>query len=230
MTSTTPRAIVTDIEGTTSSIDFVKSVLFPYAQQHLSAFVLAHANDAQVSGWLDATAAEADVERGDLEALIHTLLGWIAEDRKATPLKALQGLIWADGYKSGAFRAHMYPEVADRLRQWHARDIRLHVYSSGSVPAQKLFFGYSEAGDLTALIDGWFDTRTGPKREQDSYRRIATAIDEDPADCLFLSDVTAELDAAAAAGMRTMLVCRPPQACPATAAHPCVTDFDAIIV
>ncbi|HET7269366.1 MAG TPA: acireductone synthase [Oleiagrimonas sp.] len=226
----TPRAIITDIEGTTSSIDFVKDVLFPYARDHLREFVRAHADDTEVRHWLDVTATEADVDRADLEALIDTLLGWIAEDRKATPLKALQGMIWADGYKSGAFRAHMYPEVAGRLRDWQARGIRLCVYSSGSVPAQKLLFGYSVAGDLTSLIDGWFDTQTGAKRETDSYRRIAAAIDEDPADCLFLSDVVEELDAAAEAGMRTIQLCRPPDTCPSNAQHRCVSDFDAIVV
>lgn len=226
--SAAPRAIITDIEGTTSSIDFVKDVLFPYARQHLRDFVRAHAKEAQVGHWLDATATEAGIERDDVEALIDTLLGWITEDRKATPLKALQGMIWADGYTSGAFRAHMYPEVAARLRDWRARGIRLYVYSSGSVPAQKLFFGYSEAGDLTPLIDGWFDTQTGPKREAESYRAIIEAIGKAAPTCLFLSDVSAELDAAADAGMQTIQVCRPPTACVPDARHACVADFDAI--
>ncbi len=224
------HAIITDIEGTTSSIAFVKDVLFPYARRHLPDFIARHADDADVRHWLDATAREAGVERTDAAALVATLLDWIDSDRKATPLKALQGMIWADGYRRGEYRAHMYPEVANRMRTWHARGIKLYVFSSGSVPAQKLLFGHSEAGDLTPLISGWFDTQTGAKRSRTVYDRIAAAIGKAPEHCLFLSDVTAELDAAASAGMRTTLVCRPPVTCPPDAGHPCVRDFDAIAV
>lgn len=223
-----PHAIITDIEGTTSSIAFVKDVLFPYARSHLRDFVSAHANDPAVARWLDATADEAGIDRTDRAALVHTLQDWIGADRKATPLKALQGMIWAEGYRRGAFRAHMYPDVAARLRAWHDGGIRLYVFSSGSVAAQKLLFTHSEAGDLGALVSGWFDTQTGPKRSIDAYARIAAAIGERPADCLFLSDVVEELDAAATAGMGTVQVCRPPATCPGHGRHRCVTDFDQI--
>lgn len=222
------RAILTDIEGTTSSISFVKDVLFPYARERLPGFVRAHADDPEVRRWLDAAADEAGLAADDDEAVIATLLDWIDADRKATPLKALQGLVWKDGYTSGAYRAHLYPEVAACLRDWHARGLALYVYSSGSVAAQKLFFGYSEAGDLTPLFSGYFDTTTGPKREAASYAAIRAAIGLPATDILFLSDVTEELDAAAAAGMRTTLLCRPPARCTGIGDHPCATDFTAI--
>lgn len=223
-----PRAILTDIEGTTSSISFVKDVLFPYAREHLRAYVENHANDPEVGHWLSEAAREAELDEADTESIITTLIHWIDIDRKATPLKALQGMIWKDGYTSGAYRAHMYPEVADCLRAWHQQGIRLYVYSSGSVPAQKLLFGYSEAGDLSDLFSGWFDTRVGHKRETASYRAIAETIGLPANDILFLSDIIEELDAAAEAGMRTTQLCRPPTACRAGGRHPCVADFEAI--
>jgi enolase-phosphatase E1 len=222
------RAIVTDIEGTTSSISFVHDVLFPYAREHLPAFVRTHADDPDVRHWLGEAAREGGVDAHDPEAVIELLIGWIDADRKATPLKALQGMIWKNGYASGAYRAHVYAEVPARLRAWHEAGLALYVYSSGSVPAQKLFFSHSQAGDLTPLFRGYFDTETGPKREADAYRRIAERIGMPAANILFLSDVTAELDAAREAGMRTTLLCRPPTTCPAGGDHPCVTDFDAI--
>jgi len=208
------RAILTDIEGTTSSISFVKDVLFPFARERLPTFIEA----AREAGLVSATQAE----------IVALLQRWIDEDRKATPLKALQGMIWEDGYREGAFRAHVYPEVAQRLRDWKAQRIELYVFSSGSVPAQKLLFRHSEAGDLTPLFSGYFDTEIGAKREADSYRRILAVIGRPGAEILFLSDIVAELDAARAAGMGTTLLARPPTACPADSAHLCVADFDAI--
>jgi enolase-phosphatase E1 len=224
------RAIVTDIEGTTSSISFVHDVLFPYARDHLPAFVREHAGEPDVRHWLTEAAREGGVGADDLEAIIALLVGWIDADRKATPLKALQGMIWKRGYAEGAYRAHVYAEVPARLRTWHEAGIALYIYSSGSVPAQKLLFGHSEAGDLTPLLRGYFDTETGPKREAGSYQRITEQVGVPAGDILFLSDVTAELDAAREAGMQTMLLCRPPGTCPEDAKHPCVSDFDQIEV
>lgn len=222
------RAIVTDIEGTTSSISFVKDVLFPYARRHLPAFIATHGDDPRVQHWLHEAAKEEGFVSASTDEVVALLQRWIDEDRKATPLKALQGMIWEDGYRSGEYRAHVYPEVAARLRAWKAQGLSLYVYSSGSVTAQKLFFGYSEAGDLTSLFDGWFDTETGAKRDPEAYRRILAAIGRYGAEVLFLSDVVAELDAARAAGMHTTLLARAPASCPAVCTHPCVADFDAI--
>ena len=228
--SASVEAILTDIEGTTSSIAFVKDVLFPYSRERLPAFVETHADEPEVQRSLRETAREAVLAENDRRAVVGTLLRWIDEDRKTTPLKTLQGMIWRDGYERGAYRAHLYPEVATKLREWKAQGLRLYVYSSGSVQAQKLFFSHSTAGDLLPLFDGFFDSEIGSKRERGSYLRIAQAIGTAPDRILFLSDIEAELDAARGAGMRTTQICRPPEQCSRDATHPCVTDFDAVEV
>jgi enolase-phosphatase E1 len=222
------RAILTDIEGTTSSISFVRDVLFPFARERLPAFIETHADKPVVQHWLREAAREAGLVSASQAEIVALLQRWVDEDRKATPLKALQGMIWEDGYREGAYRAHVYPEVAQRLRDWKARQIDLYVFSSGSVPAQKLLFRHSEAGDLTPLFSGYFDTEIGAKREAESYRRILAVMARPGAEVLFLSDIVAELDAARAAGMHTTLLARPPTACPVAGAHPCAPDFDAI--
>ena len=222
------KAILTDIEGTTSSISFVKDTLFPYARKHLPAFVETHTDDPAVQHWLHEAAKEAGIIAADRNEIIALLQRWIDEDRKSTALKALQGLIWEEGYRGGEYTAHVYPEVVAQLEKWKKQGMDLYVYSSGSVAAQKLFFGYCDGGDVTALFSGYFDTQTGPKRERASYERIANAIGVAPAHVLFLSDVVEELDAARAAGMRTTLLARAPAACPPAGTHPCVTDFSAI--
>ncbi|TCV93297.1 acireductone synthase [Luteibacter rhizovicinus] len=222
------RVILTDIEGTTSSIDFVRDTLFPYARKRLPAFVETHADTPEVQHWLHEAAKEAGIVEAPRQEIIDLLLRWIDEDRKSTALKALQGMIWREGYENGEYRSHMYPEVAKRMREWRADGLHLYIYSSGSVAAQKLLFGYSESGDLTPLLAGYFDTETGPKRETASYARIAESIGENPDHILFLSDITAELDAAREAGMRTTWLVRPPQPLPDAADHTPVADFDAI--
>ena len=221
------RAIVTDIEGTTSSIDFVHQVLFPYSAKALPRFVRQHRNDPTLAPWLAAVAADGFVDIDDTESLIAVLLGWIDEDRKHTALKAIQGLIWERGYVEGEFSAHVYPDVAPRLREWVAAGLKLYVYSSGSIAAQKLFFAHSEAGDLTPLFSGYFDTTSGPKRAADSYRQIAGVIGLASAELLFLSDIEAELDAAAEAGWSTTLLVRQAGST-AASAHRVVGDFSQI--
>ena len=201
------RTILTDIEGTTSSISFVKDVLFPYARHALPKFIESHASEPEVRRWLDAVATEQGGICDD-RMVVEVLQGWIDEDRKHTALKALQGMVWQDGYRNADFTAHMYPDAARALREWHDAGLPLYVYSSGSVPAQRLFFGHSDAGDLTGLFSGWFDTEIGGKREANSYRRIAEAIGVAPGDVLFLSDIVEELDAAREAGMQTVLLDR----------------------
>lgn len=204
----TIKAILTDIEGTTSSISFVKEVLFPYARKALPGFVRDHGQEPQVRRWLDAVAIEIAASACQDEVIVEALQGWIDQDRKHTALKALQGMIWEAGYRNGDYTAHLYPEVAAVLRGWHAAGTPLYVYSSGSVPAQKLFFGYSDAGDLNPLFSGNFDTEVGGKREAASYSHIAKAIGIAAKDILFLSDVVEELDAAREAGMQTVLLDR----------------------
>jgi enolase-phosphatase E1 len=226
------RVILTDIEGTTSSISFVKDVLFPYARRQLPAFVREHGNEPEVRRWLDAAAIDAGSVCTD-DTLIEVLQGWIDSDRKHTALKALQGMIWVAGYQGGDYQAHIYSDAADALRRWHAQGHPLYIFSSGSVPAQKLLFGHTTAGDLTPLFSGYFDTEIGGKREADSYRCILQAIDKPAMQVLFLSDVVEELDAAREAGLDTALVDRIedyPQARTgdATHGHRCVQSFDQI--
>lgn len=194
------RAVLTDIEGTTSSISFVADVLFPYARARLRDYCAAHPETvAPILAEVQA------IEPGDP---IATMERWIDEDRKITPLKTLQGMIWDGGFRDGAFKGHVYPDAVAALRRWHAAGLALYVFSSGSVAAQKLIFGYSEAGDLTPLFSGYFDTTTGPKREAVAYTRIAEAVGLPPGEVLFLSDVAAETDAAKAAGMQALLIDR----------------------
>ena len=207
MSDTGKTVILTDIEGTTSSISFVKDVLFPYARGALPDFVARRGDEPEVRRWLDEAALDIGGVVSD-DCIVELLQGWIDEDRKHTALKALQGMIWRDGYERGDYRAHFYADAAESLRHWHADGHPLYVYSSGSVPAQKLFFGYSECGDLTPLVSGWFDTEVGHKRDADSYRAITDTIGRAPGDILFLSDVVEELDAAREAGLRTALLDR----------------------
>jgi enolase-phosphatase E1 len=221
-----------DIEGTTSTIAFVHEVLFPYADAHLDAYVAAHREDPEVAqALLDAArlaGLEPDVDDATVLAHLHA---WIAQDRKATPLKTLQGLIWAEGYAQTGLRGHVYPDAAAALRRWHSAGLRLYVYSSGSVEAQRVLFANSDQGDLSVFFEGYFDTTTGPKRESSSYAAIADAIELAPADVLFLSDVDAELDAARAAGMQTVRLLRPADTPPgATTTHRSAVTFDEIDV
>lgn len=197
------KAILTDIEGTTSAVSFVFDVLFPYAREHLPGFVRAHAEEPAVAVQLAAVRAESGEADADVERVIAILLEWIAADRKATPLKALQGMVWEQGYRAGQLKGHVYPDAVEALRAWHAAGYALNVYSSGSIQAQKLIFGCSAAGDLTPLFDAYFDTTSGGKREAASYARIAAALGRPAGEILFLSDVVEELDAAQAAGMAT---------------------------
>ncbi len=221
--------VLTDIEGTTSSISFVKDVLFPYARQALPDFIARNGQDPHVRPLLDQVAAECGGICQDA-MIAETLQGWIDEDRKHTALKALQGMIWAAGYRDGDFKADIYPDVAPALREWHAEGIPLAVYSSGSVPAQKLLFSHTQAGDLTPLFCHYFDTEVGHKRIADSYRLIADKLDRAPESIYFLSDVVEELDAAREAGMQTVLLDRledypEPRSADACHGHTRVTSF-----
>lgn len=225
--------ILTDIEGTTSSIAFVRDVLFPYAAQHLPMFVRAQANNPAVREQLQRTAQEVGVADNDFPAIVDALQLWIAQDRKATPLKALQGMLWEHGYRNGDYRAHVYPDAFETLQHWHAQGVPLYVYSSGSIQAQKLFFRYSEFGDMTPLFSGYFDTTTGPKQSAASYSQIASEIGVPAAEILFLSDIVGELDAAQTAGLQTCWLRRPEDTAvdddaAASVTHTSVTRFNDI--
>ena len=203
------RVVLTDIEGTTSSISFVHDVLFPYASEHLQLFVRdQHQDSPAVSEQLDAVAEVSGVAREDVEGLIQVLETWIREDRKETSLKTLQGMVWEQGYQQGELKGHIYADAADYLQRWHDRGLRLFVYSSGSVKAQKLIFGFTTEGDFTPFFSGYFDTRIGGKKETVSYRNILSELGVEACTVLFLSDVEAELEAAEEAGMQTAWLVR----------------------
>ena len=215
----TPKAVLLDIEGTTTSIAFVKDRLFPFAAEALDGFLADHAQDPAVAAIL------AEVPGPDRAA---TLRGWMASDAKVTPLKALQGLIWRQGYADGRLKGHLWPDVAGCLRAWQAAGVTLAIYSSGSVEAQRDLFGHSDAGDLVPLFSGFFDTRVGAKREAPSYTAIAAALRLPPGEILFLSDVAEELDAAAAAGMQACHLVRAADGTAASGRHPEATDFPGV--
>lgn len=221
------KAILTDIEGTTSSLSFVKEVLFPYSRQHLAEFVRQHATEPAVASALSDAAKMMQLTAYDQTMVVAQLLRWIDEDVKAGPLKILQGMIWQEGYRTSAFKGHIYPDALHHLRAWKAQGILLYVFSSGSVQAQKLLFGHTEYGDITALFSGYFDTQVGSKKSPAAYTSIADAMDIAPSNILFLSDIKEELDAASQAGMYTTWLVRE-QTIQTNSDHPLAADFDSI--
>ena len=202
------RAIVTDIEGTTSSISFVHDVLFPYAREHMRQFVCRSVQDGAATTHINDVRIHAGHMEMSLNEVADQLIQWIDEDKKITSLKALQGMIWEQGYKNGDFKGHVYVDAEAGLKAWQQQGLKLYVYSSGSIYAQKLLFGYSDFGDMTPLFSGYFDTTTGAKGDAESYRKIAAAIQLPANEILFLSDIETELDAARAAGMKTVWLLR----------------------
>jgi enolase-phosphatase E1 len=224
------RAVLTDIEGTTGSIAFVKDVLFPYADSHLDDYVARNAGDRAVAEVLRDAALEARIDPNERDAVLAQLHEWIARDAKIAPLKTLEGLIWADGYRGGELRGHIYDDAAQALRAWHAQGLALYAYSSGSIAAQELIFAHSVAGDLRSLFSRFFDTTSGSKREPASYAGIARAIGLAPAEILFLSDSAAELDAAQGAGMQAVQLARPEDGTHPSPTHRSVTSFAQLLL
>ena len=210
--------VLLDIEGTTCPVSFVGQVLFPYAAERLEGYLEAHGGEAAIqalveevcAAWCrDGEAAAAGLTWAEQAPVVPYLRWLIAVDRKLTPLKDLQGRIWADGYASGALSGPLFADVPAALRRWQRQGLRLGVYSSGSVPAQQLLYGHSCAGDLRSLFSHWFDTRVGQKQQASSYHAIAEAMAVDPGRVLFISDATAELEAAEQAGMAVLFSDRP---------------------
>lgn len=219
-------AILTDIEGTTTDIAFVKETLFPYSREQLGPYLEKAWEQEEVQAIRKEIESESGKGELSLPETVELLQQWIDEDRKITPLKTLQGLIWEDGYRSGSLKGHLYPDAFRFLNRWKNEGMKLYVYSSGSVKAQQLLFGFSEFGDLTPLFSGYFDTKTGQKREEESYRKIQSEIGVPAGEILFLSDVEEELDAAKAAEMKTVLLCRDAE--PESPRHPAAPDFESI--
>jgi enolase-phosphatase E1 len=205
-------ALLLDIEGTTTSISFVFDVLFPYAASRVESWVAEHANGAAAKAACDAVAADATPEEralGGAKTVVAVVRRQMAGDVKATGLKQLQGLIWQHGYERGEIKAHVFADVPKAFRAWKEAGRAAAIYSSGSKLAQQLLFRYSEAGDLTPLLTGYYDTTSGPKREAASYTAIAKAWGRAPGDIRFATDQPAEAEAARAAGMDAVLLMRP---------------------
>lgn len=215
------NCILLDIEGTTSSVSFVYDVMFPFVLRELDKYLECAWNSPELAPVLDQIAQDAGSETflawtSDLsdesarrERVAAEIRRLMANDVKATGLKQLQGMIWKDGFERGELVAVVYQDVPVALDAWTTAGLRVYIYSSGSIAAQKLFFGHSEVGDLLNYFSGHFDTTTGPKKEVQSYVTIASAIGEASEKILFISDITAELDAAREAGMATRLSIRP---------------------
>lgn len=201
--------VVVDIEGTTSSTGFVHQTLYPYSRARFRAWIERHSDRADVASQIEAVRALAGEPDADLDHVVGWLNHWLDGDQKVTPLKAFQGWIWAEGFAAGDLTSHFFDDAIPALRRWKAAGLDLSIFSSGSVSAQMAWFGNTPEGDILSLFSHHFDTEnTGPKREADSYRKIAAALGSEPADVLFLSDLGAELDAAAEAGWRTIGVRR----------------------
>ena len=214
------RAILLDIEGTTTPIDFVTKTLFPYASRKLEAFLRDNTADAEVGALIKDLRAQHDLdERNGLkppswrddseEERLRSSAAYgqwlIARDSKCTPLKALQGKIWKQGYAVGELKGQVYPDVPVAFERWKRQRKKICIYSSGSVLAQQLLFGNVATGELTAYISAFFDTRVGAKVEAESYRKIAEAVAHEPAQFLFVSDAPKEIAAARSAGMQALL-------------------------
>ncbi|MGC0421925.1 acireductone synthase [Embleya sp. AB8] len=206
-----PLGVVVDIEGTTSATGFITEQLYPYSRKHFARWLDEHGDHPDVVRAVTEVRDLLGDPEADTRRIVEALNGWLDRDEKVTPLKSLQGLIWAEGFASGELTSHFYPDVIPALRAWHAAGHRLYVFSSGSVAAQRAWFGSSPEGSLLPLFSGHFDTGTaGPKRIAESYRSIAEQIGESRAERLvFLSDVVEELDAAREAGWCTVGVRRP---------------------
>jgi enolase-phosphatase E1 len=240
------RAILLDIEGTTTPIAFVFDVLFPYVRTQLRSHLRRHAGSPEYAALLERLREEhaADSSSRDVppplesspgDALLESIaryVEWLMDrDRKSTPLKELQGLIWEEGYARTDLSAETFADVPAALERWRTSQLRVGIYSSGSVRAQQLLFRHSSAGDLTRFITHYFDTTSGPKSDSGSYRRIASAMEIPPPAIVFVSDAVRELDAARAAGMQTRLAVRPgnPAAAPGHG-HAAIDTFDELAV
>ena len=230
----TAATVVLDIEGTTGAAGYVHGELYDHARPRLGPWIDAHADDPDVATAVAQTRAEAGLpDDAGTDAVVAALIGWMDGDVKATPLKTLQGQIWAAGFAAGELTSHFFDDVVPQLRAWHGDGVRLAVFSSGSVASQVPWFRHAPTGDLTPLVDAYFDTvNAGPKREAASYDAIAAALGRAPGELLFLSDLPAELHAAREAGWQVVGVRREgePNAGADFGDLPVVTSFDQVEV
>jgi enolase-phosphatase E1 len=234
-------ALLLDVEGTTTPINFVYKVLFPYALSHAQQFLNNHRSAADVRADLEALRREQigdarqgleppplrrDTPQEEVQTAVAYMEWLTGCDRKSRPFKSLQGKIWQEGYRSGQLRAEVFEDVPLALRRWQDQKKKICIFSSGSVLAQKLLFAHTTAGDLSGYLSGYFDTSTGSKTDAASYRKIASALEKDPAEIVFISDVTGELDAARSADFETLLCVRPGNRPQPASTHEVIQSFD----
>jgi len=237
------RAILLDIEGTTTPVAFVYEVLFPYARSHVREFLQRDDGSEDLQSDLLALKAEyrSDIERrhepplwredsaeSELESATQYVYWLMDQDRKSTALKALQGEIWKDGYLSGQLRGQVFPDVVPAFRRWKEQQRSIYIFSSGSILAQKLLFAHTHEGDLTGYLSDYFDTTTGPKTNAGSYASISERIEVPAAEILFVSDINGELDAALESGMQTALCVRQETGATPNSIHQIVRTFKVI--
>jgi enolase-phosphatase E1 len=221
------RAILLDIEGTTTPIAFVHDVLFSYARDHVREFLKENSPAEDIALLREEHAVDAKEGRNP-PPLVAEYIEWLIKlDRKSTGLKSLQGKIWRKGYEDGSLQAQVFADVAPAFERWHGRGLRIGIFSSGSVLAQQLLFAHTEAGDLTRFIESYFDTNVGKKGDAESYRKIAEAMGLEPCQILFISDMVVELEAANEAGMETLLSIRPGNT-PQPQRYTSISTFDSI--
>lgn len=240
----TISGVLLDVEGTTTPIDFVFKILFPYALAHAEEFLKRRIATAEVRADVEGLHKQnlEDLERGlgpppmrndtpekEIQSVVAYMKWLTAQDRKAPPFKFLQGRIWQEGYRSGELQAQVFDDVSGALRRWHEQGKRIAIFSGGSVLAQKLLFAHTTAGDLTGYISSYFDTTTGQKADLASYKKIADACGLDPSEMLFVSDVVAELDAAQSANLKTLLSLRPGNRTQPASSHKTIGSFDEIL-
>lgn len=233
------KTILLDIEGTTTPVEFVTEVLFPYARRQVEPFLREHSDDAGVRADLEGLKLEQaqDAAQGlapppwsdpSMEAATRYVHWLMDRDRKSTSLKSLQGKIWEAGYRAGEIRGQVFDDVPRALQRWRGQGRKVAIFSSGSVLAQKRLFSSTAAGDLTEFICGYFDTTTGPKRDAKSYQRIAQAVGVEPSAMLFISDTVPEADAARAAGLETLLCVRGAHSPSEPHGHAAIRSFDEV--
>jgi enolase-phosphatase E1 len=225
--------VVLDIEGTTSATEAIVGDLYRYARPRLGPWINDHPEDPHVGGAVEEVRRLASLRGEDIDQVVGTLERWMDEDQKVTPLKTLQGLIWAHGFAEGELTSQFFDDVPPALHRWHDAGVHLAVFSSGSVASQRAWFEHSPVGDLFTLVTATFDTsNAGPKREARSYDAITRSLASRPDRTLFLSDVPAELDAAHAGGWLTAGVQRrgEPNGKADFGTHPTVRSFDELVV
>lgn len=205
---TQDHAILLDIEGTIGDIRFVRDVLFPYARARMNQTLFAHWHEPEIAHAVGQAREISGLPLDGAVAATELFLSWMDDDKKVTPLKSIQGYIWREGYVQGELKAHLYPDAVDAFALWRAQGLKLYIYSSGSIEAQKLYLAHSDSGDVSAYFDGFFDTTTGPKQDPASYAAIARHLDLAPARIMFFSDMKPEVLAAKAAGLNAVRIDR----------------------